>query len=55
LIAIKFDVEFGQKELFVYDLEKKSQAVSIYDLAKGSKFLISDDSKVLTDYLALQN
>lgn len=51
LIAIKFDAEFGQKELFVFDLDKKKQVQNLYDWIGGGKFLIGDDSKVLFDYL----
>ncbi len=39
----------------MYDLEKRTQVFSIYDLIKGQRFLISDNDKVLVDYLALQN
>ncbi len=53
MIAIKFNVEFGQRELFMFDLETNGEVNQFYDLLKTERFLIGDDSKVMQDYLAI--
>ncbi len=55
MIAIKFDVEFGQRELFVFDLDTKREVTELYDLLKGERFLIGDDAKVMVEYLAMES